>query len=299
MTSYHDCCKEVIERWGGHVAEFLGDGAVIYFGWPTAHEDDAERAVRATLELVAAVARLPVGSESTLSSRAGIATGLVMVGETKSDALAHREGVVGETPNLAARAQALAEPGAVVITPGTRRLIGDRFDLEPLGVHELRGIASPVEVWRVSTVRAQSRFEARVGARVSPLVGRQAELGRLRDAWGTAVEGGWSSVLVLGEAGIGKSRLLEELVSQTATTEREVLCVSSALRTTRRRRCFHSLTGSGGGPGSTSARTKASPGSAWKHSSRDSASSAGRRSRCSRLSFRCPLERATALPASA
>jgi class 3 adenylate cyclase/predicted ATPase len=223
MTSYHDCCKEVIERWGGHVAEFLGDGAVIYFGWPTAHEDDAERAVRAALELVAAVARLPIGSGSTLSSRAGIATGLVMVGETKSDALAYREGVVGETPNLAARAQALATPGAVVITPGTRRLIGDRFDLEPLGVHELRGIAKPVEVWRVSDVRAQSRFEARVGGRVSTLVGRQGELDRLRDAWSTAVEGGWSSVLVLGEAGIGKSRLLEELVAHTAPTERDVL----------------------------------------------------------------------------
>src|SRR5712691_10809435 len=96
MTSYHDCCKEVIESWGGHVAEFLGDGAVVYFGWPTAHEDDAERAVRAALELVASVGRLPVGSGSgsTLASRAGVATGLVMVGETKSDALAHREGVV-------------------------------------------------------------------------------------------------------------------------------------------------------------------------------------------------------------
>jgi class 3 adenylate cyclase/predicted ATPase len=223
MTSYHDCCKEVIERWGGHVAEFLGDGAVIYFGWPTAHEDDAERAVRAALELVAAVARLPVGSDSTLSSRAGIATGLVMVGDTKSEALAHREGVVGETPNLAARAQALAGPGTVVITPGTRRLIGDRFDLEPLGVHELRGIANPVEAWRVSDVRAHSRFEARVGGRVSNLVGRKAELDRLHHAWRTGIEGGWSSVLVLGEAGIGKSRLLEELVAQTATTEREVL----------------------------------------------------------------------------
>jgi predicted ATPase/class 3 adenylate cyclase len=223
MTSYHDCCKEVIERWGGHVAEFLGDGAVVYFGWPTAHEDDAERAVRAALELVRAVARLPVGSDSTLSCRAGVATGLVMVGETKSYALAHREGVVGETPNLAARAQALAEPGGVVITPGTRKLIGDRFGLEPLGVHELRGVARPVEVWRVGDVRPQSRFEARVGGRLSPLVGRQAELDRLLDAWRTALGGGWRSVLVLGEAGIGKSRLLEELVGQTASREREVL----------------------------------------------------------------------------
>ena len=223
MTSYHDCCKEVIEGWGGHVAEFLGDGAVIYFGWPTAHEDDAERAVRAALELVDAVARLPVGTDSRLSCRAGIATGLVMVGETKSDALAHREGVVGETPNLAARAQALAEPGAVVITPGTRRLVGDRFELEPLGAHEFRGIANPVEVWKVSDVRAQSRFEARAGARLSRLVGREPELDRLLGAWDTALEGGLRAALVVGEAGIGKSRLLEELVARTAASEREVI----------------------------------------------------------------------------
>jgi class 3 adenylate cyclase/tetratricopeptide (TPR) repeat protein len=222
MTSYHDCCKEVIEGWGGHVAEFLGDGAVIYFGWPTAHEDDAERAVRAALELMAAVARLPIGAEAALSGRAGIATGLVMVGETKSDALAHRQGVVGETPNLAARAQSLAAPGTVVITPGTRRLIGDRFELESLGTHELKGIASPVEVWRVSTVRVQSRFEARVGGRVSTLVGRRAELDRLADAWRTALGGRWGSALVVGDAGIGKSRLLEELVAHAAT-EGEVL----------------------------------------------------------------------------
>ena len=225
MTSYHDCCKEVIESWGGHVAEFLGDGAVVYFGWPTAHEDDAERAVRAALELVASVGRLPVGSGSgsTLASRAGVATGLVMVGETKSDALAHREGVVGETPNLAARAQGLAAPGSVVITPGTRRLIGDRFDLEALGVHELRGIADPVEVWRVLDVRAQSRFQAHVGDRLSPLVGRQEELAGLLVAWQSALAGSWRSAVIVGEAGIGKSRLVEELVARTASEDRELI----------------------------------------------------------------------------
>ena len=223
IASYHDCCKEVIDGWGGHVAEFLGDGAVIYFGWPRAHEDDAERAVRAALELVASVGRLPLGSSSVLAGRAGVATGLVMVGETKSDALDHREGVVGETPNLAARAQALAAPGAVVITPGTRRLVGDRFELEELGTHELRGIADPVDVWRVVDVRAQSRFQARVGARLSPLVGRQAELDVLLESWQAALAGSWRSVLVVGEAGIGKSRLLEELIEQTTSIDRAVL----------------------------------------------------------------------------
>jgi class 3 adenylate cyclase/predicted ATPase len=223
MSCYHDCCKEVIESWGGHVAEFLGDGAVVYFGWPTAHEDDPERAVRAALELVASVGRLPVGTGSTLMGRAGVATGLVMVGETKSDALAHREGVVGETPNLAARAQALAAPGAVVITPGTRKLIGDRFELEDLGSHQLRGIATPVEVWRVADVRAQSRFQARVGARLSPLVGRQVELDRLLENWRSSLAGSWRTALVVGEAGIGKSRLVEELVARTASEGRKLL----------------------------------------------------------------------------
>jgi class 3 adenylate cyclase/predicted ATPase len=223
MTSYHDCCKEVIERWGGHVAEFLGDGAVVYFGWPRAHEDDPERAVRAALELVESVSRLPVGPGSTLMGRAGVATGLVMVGETKSDSLAHREGVVGETPNLAARAQALGPPGAVVITPGTRKLIGDRFELEDLGSHRLRGIATTVEVWRVVDVRMQSRFQARVGDRLSPLVGREVELDRLLDAWRSALERSWCSALIVGEAGIGKSRLVEELVARTVSDERELL----------------------------------------------------------------------------
>jgi class 3 adenylate cyclase/predicted ATPase len=223
MVSYHECCKNVIDRWDGHVAEFLGDGAVIYFGWPTAHEDDAERALRASLELVAAVGRLSVGAGGTLSCRAGVASGLVMVGETKSDALPHREGVVGETPNLAARAQALAAPGTVVITPGTRRLVGDRFELEELGVHELRGIAGPVEVWRVVDVRAKSRFEARAGHRFSPLVGRQDELDLLLEAWRAALSGGWRSVLIVGDAGIGKSRLLQELIGQTGSVNRELI----------------------------------------------------------------------------
>jgi class 3 adenylate cyclase/predicted ATPase len=223
MASYHDCCKEVIDRWDGHVAEFLGDGAVIYFGWPTAHEDDAERAVRAALELVASVGRLPVGADSTLTARAGVATGLVMVGETKSDSLAHREGVVGETPNLAARAQALAAPGTVVITRGTRKLIGDRFDLEELGTHEFRGIVGPVDVWRVWDVRAQSRFEARAGAHVFPLVGRRQELDVLLEAWRTSQAGSWRSVLIVGEAGIGKSRLVGELIEQTSSENPELL----------------------------------------------------------------------------
>ena len=225
MASYHERCKEVIDRWDGHVAEFLGDGAVIYFGWPRAHEDDAERAVRASLELVATVGQLPIGAGATLSCRAGVASGLVMVGETKSDALAHREGVVGETPNLAARAQALAAPGTVVITPGTRKLVGNRFELEGLGIHELRGIAGPVEVFRVVDVRVKSRFEAHVGDRLSPLVGRQDELDLLLEAWGAALAGSWRSVLIVGEAGIGKSRLLQEVIGRTAAVDRELICL--------------------------------------------------------------------------
>ncbi|HEX6737666.1 MAG TPA: AAA family ATPase, partial [Vicinamibacteria bacterium] len=216
MASYQRCCAGVVERWGGHLAEFLGDGAVVYFGWPQAHEDDAERAVHAALELTQATAGLSAADGTPLAARVGIATGIVLVGQIRGGALVVREGAVGETPNLAARVQAMAEPGGVAISAQTRHLIGDRFQMASLGQHELKGIARPVEVWQVQGVQARkSRFEARAGDRLTPLVGRTREMAALAARWSECVAGAGRAVLVGGEPGIGKSRLVRAFLDHT------------------------------------------------------------------------------------
>jgi class 3 adenylate cyclase len=169
MGAYQRCCEEVVGHWDGHLAEFLGDGAVVYFGWPIAHEDDAERAVHAALELTSAVGRLSAAGAS-LSARVGIATGLVVVGEINNRLRTRREGAVGGTVNVAARLQAAAAPGTVAITLQTRQLVGDRFALESVGLQTLKGMSTPVEMWLVKGVLSgKSRFEARRGAHVSTL----------------------------------------------------------------------------------------------------------------------------------
>src|SRR5262249_35482394 len=155
----------------GHVAKFMGDGVLAYFGWPRAHEDEAERAVRTALAIVDSIVRLVIPAQATLGVRVGIATGLVIVGDLVGEGAAQEETVVGETPNLAARLQALAEPGWVVIAEATRRLLGDLFELTDLGLQELKGIATPARAWRVDRAsRAEGRFEAIHGVRLSPLV---------------------------------------------------------------------------------------------------------------------------------
>lgn len=213
IKAYQQCCMDVVRRWGGHLAEFLGDGAVVYFGWPRAHENDAERAVHAALDLERAVSALTTGHGAPLTVRAGIATGVVMVGEIMSEGVAQRDGVVGATPNLAARVQALAPPGSVALTSQTRELIGDRFDLESQGLHALKGLPEPVEVWLVKGVKAhRSRFEARAGSRVAPLIGRRHEIGLLVRAWEESGSASGRSVIIYGEPGIGKSRLLKALL---------------------------------------------------------------------------------------
>jgi class 3 adenylate cyclase len=198
-------------RFGGHVAKLMGDGVLVYFGWPEAQEDEAERAVRAGLAITAAVGRL-VAAQAPLACRVGIATGLVVVGDLVGEGPAQEEAVVGETPNLAARLQQLAGPGQVVVAEATRRLVGAGFVVESLGAPALEGLAEPVSAFRVGRERAvESRFASRVGERVLPLIGRDGELGLLLGQWRQAVAGEGRAVLVVGEAGIGKSRLVRAL----------------------------------------------------------------------------------------
>jgi hypothetical protein len=208
-----------MRRWEGHIAKYMGDGVLAYFGYPKAHEDDAERAVRAALAVVTAVARLESGGRP-LAARVGIATGLVVVGDLVGDEEARERSVVGDTPNLAARFQALAAPGQVVIGEATRRLLGLGFELEALGLQMLHGVSEPVTVYAVVGERATpSRFEARSGPSLLPMVGRDQELALLCERWSLAKSGEGQGVLLVGEAGIGKSRITRALIDAVAKDE--------------------------------------------------------------------------------
>jgi class 3 adenylate cyclase/predicted ATPase len=211
ISAYRKCVAETVRHLGGFVSQYLGDGVLIFFGYPQAHEDDAERAVRAALQLVAAVAGLK--THAPLQTRVGIATGLVVVGEM-SDAGGLRErGIVGETPNLAARLQSRAEPNQVVIADNTRRLLGNIFELKDLGSKHLKGMAEGIRAWAVLQPSAvASRFEAMHANRLTELVGREEEIGLLLRRWARAKSGEGQVVLLSGEPGIGKSRLTAALL---------------------------------------------------------------------------------------
>ena len=210
ISAYQKCVAETVHRFGGFVAKYMGDGVLIYFGYPQAHEDDAERAVRAGLELVACVSALK--SHAPLQTRVGIATGLVVVGDLIGSGEAQERGIVGETPNLAARLQGIAEPNMVVIAEGTRKLLGNLFELEDLGAKDLKGIAGPVRAWAaLRPAVVESRFEALHATGMTDLVGREEELELLLRRWSKAKTGEGQVVLLSGEAGIGKSRLTAAL----------------------------------------------------------------------------------------
>jgi class 3 adenylate cyclase/pimeloyl-ACP methyl ester carboxylesterase len=212
MRCYQDVCATEVARFEGHVAKFLGDGVLAYFGWPVAHEDEAERAVRAGLGIVEAVPGVPTPTGELLAARVGIATGMVVVGDLLGEGAAREEAVVGETPNLAARLQQLAEPGMIIVADGTRRLLGQLFDLEDLGARALHGFSASVRAWQVvGEGRTMGRFEARRSADLTPLVGREDELALLMDRWTLAREGKGHAVLLAGEPGVGKSRIAEDL----------------------------------------------------------------------------------------
>jgi class 3 adenylate cyclase/tetratricopeptide (TPR) repeat protein len=216
IGAYHRVAAAVVERSGGFVAKYMGDGVLAYFGYPRADEHDAERAVRAGLALAEAVAGLDTAAGAPLQVRVGIATGLVVVGDLIGEGEARERGVVGETPNLAARLQASAAPGAVVIAASTRQLTGGLFDYEDLGAVEITGLAAPVPAARVLRESgAESRFEALRAGR-TPLVGRDEDLAMLQRRWQQAKSGEGSVVLVSGEPGIGKSRLTQTLVDRLA-----------------------------------------------------------------------------------
>ena len=216
ISAYQKCVAETVRRFGGFVAKYMGDGVLVYFGYPQAHEDDAERAVRAGLELVAAVGALK--THAPLQTRVGIATGLVVVGDLIGSGASQEQAIVGETPNLAARLQGIAEPNSVVIAESTRKLVGNLFELEDLGPQDLKGIAGPVRAWAaLRPASVESRFEAFHASGVTELVGREEELELLLRRWSKAKTGEGQVVLLSGEAGIGKSRLTAALLERLAS----------------------------------------------------------------------------------
>src|ERR1700692_3406408 len=216
ISAYQKCVAETVGRFGGFVAKYMGDGVLVYFGYPQAHEDDAEQAVRAGLDLVAAVTSLK--THTALQMRVGMATGLVVVGDLIGSGDAQERGIVGETPNLAARLQGIAQPNTVVIADSTRRLLGNLFELQDLGATDLKGISGPARAWAALRARSvESRFEALHTTGLIALVGREEESELLLRRWSRAKAGEGQVVLLSGEAGIGKTRLTAALLESPAT----------------------------------------------------------------------------------
>ena len=217
LLEFQRCCEDAIRRYEGHVARLMGDGVLAYFGFPTAHEDDAERAVKAALQIVESVPALIVPIGERLQVRIGIASGLVVVGDLIGEGPAREFALVGDTPNLAARLQALAEPSQILVAPRTRLLLGSLFEFSDLGDHSVKGFERPIHVWRVlASGSISSRFEARTSLHLTPLVGRQAELRLLQKQYSKAKRGKGQVVMISGEAGIGKSRLVVALRTRLA-----------------------------------------------------------------------------------
>jgi class 3 adenylate cyclase/predicted ATPase len=212
IDAYRRECSTAIKRYGGEVARYFGDGVMAFFGWPYAHEDDAVRAVHAALEIVSGV--MKISGPVSLACRVGVCSGPVVVGEQENSTTSWSMDAVGETPNIAARLQTLAAPNTVLISESTKRLASTAFDLHDLGLQELKGVTEPVHVYRVHAAKsAGSRFEAAHAGSLTPLVGRSSELRLLLDRWEKAKEGDGQAILLSGIPGVGKSRLLHELIS--------------------------------------------------------------------------------------
>lgn len=223
VVSYQAACNAAIGRFDGYVARYMGDGLLVYFGYPAAHEDDAERAVRAGLKVAEEVAKLDLPYDVELAVRVGIATGIVVAGDIVGEGASEERTALGETPNLAARLQGIAPPGGVVIAEATRRLVEGRIDVEVLKPVRLKGFGQSVQAYRVTAIHSASRFEAATFRGLTPFVSRDAELNLLADRWRQACAGEGQLVLLSGEAGIGKSRILLELREQLSSTSHNLL----------------------------------------------------------------------------
>ena len=224
VRRYQNAVAGEVARFDGYVAKFMGDGVLAYFGWPKAHEDEAERAVRAAMAAVAAVGELRTGDGEALAARAGIATGLVVVGGLIGQGAAQEAAVIGATPNIAARLQDLAQPGQVIIADSTQKFVQSSFDLVSLGRQPLKGLEHPVAIFAVERERSSdSRFEARTGRHLRPMVGRDQELALLGERWAQVRSGEGQCVLLVGEAGIGKSRITRALRDMVGASDSAIL----------------------------------------------------------------------------
>jgi len=219
LRAFQDACAGAVVRYGGFVAKFLGDGVLVYFGYPRAHEGEAERAVRAGLEIVAAVRRLRTSAGVPLDVRIGVATGLVVVAEIVGRGATQEQTVVGDTPNLATRLQALAEPGMILVAPATRRLLGSLFVLSAFDAHRRTDIGEDIEAWAVEGMStSETRFEAARLSNLTAFVGRESEVAILEEHRRLAWDGAGQVVLISGEPGIGKSRFVRQFSERLAPT---------------------------------------------------------------------------------
>ena len=212
IRRYQDACAGAIVRFDGFIAKFMGDGVLAYFGYPQGQEDAAERSVYAALAIIDSLKELKGPDGQVLGTRIGIATGIVVIGDIIGSGVAREHSIVGETPNLAARLQSVAEPNSIVVSQSTRQLLGRQFDYQNLGEKALKGFANPVQVWRVLREAAvASRFAAGRPARPGPLIGRVQEIGLLLDRWQLAKQGEGQVIFLSGEPGMGKSRIVDAL----------------------------------------------------------------------------------------